>query len=65
MTSRTTAKQIALEIVQALPDDCTLGDAAYRLYMRHLVEEARQDVREGRVSTQEEVEREAARWLEP
>jgi hypothetical protein len=60
-----TAKQIALEIVQALPDDCTLGDAAYRLYMRQLVEEARQDVREGRVFTQEEVEREAARWLEP
>lgn len=45
--------------------DCTLGDAAYRLYMRQLVEEARQDVREGRVFTQEEVEREAARWLEP
>jgi hypothetical protein len=59
------AKQIALEIVQALPDDCTLGDAAYRLYMRQLVEEASQDVREGRVFTQEEVEREAARWLEP
>jgi hypothetical protein len=33
--------------------------------MRQLVEEARQDVREGRVFTQEEVEREAARWLEP
>jgi hypothetical protein len=60
-----TAKQIALEIVQALPDDCTFGDAAYRLYMRQLLEEARQDVREGWVFTQEEVEREAARWLEP
>lgn len=64
MISGTTAKQIALEIVQALPEDCTLGDAACRLYMRQLVEEARQDVREGRVFTQEEVEREAARWLE-
>jgi hypothetical protein len=60
-----TAKQIALEIVQALPDDCTLGDAAHRLYLRQLVEEARQDVRDGRVFTQEEVEREAAQWLEP
>ena len=35
-----TAKQIALEIVRALPDDCTLGDAAHRLYMRQLLEEA-------------------------
>jgi hypothetical protein len=61
----TTAKQIALEIVQALPDDCTLGDATQRLYMRHLLEEARQDVREGRIFTQDEVEREAAEWLEP
>jgi hypothetical protein len=60
-----TAKQIALEIVQALPDDCTLGDAAYRLYLRQLLEEARQDIRDARVFTQEEVEREAAQWLEP
>jgi hypothetical protein len=60
-----TARETALEIVQALPDDCTLGDAAYRLYLRQLLEEARQDIRDGRVFTQEEVEREAAQWLEP
>jgi len=28
-------------------------------------EEAREDFREGRTFTQEEVEREAAQWLEP
>jgi hypothetical protein len=60
-----TAKQVALEIVGSLPDDCTLKDAAYRLYLRQLVDEARGDFREGRTFTQEEVEREAARWLEP
>ena len=60
-----TAKQVALEIVGSLPDDCTLKDAAYRLYLRQLVEEAREDFREGRSFTQEEVEREAAQWLEP
>jgi hypothetical protein len=60
-----TARETALEIVQALPDDCTLGDAAYRLYLRQLLEEARQDIRDARVFTQEEVEREAAQWLEP
>jgi hypothetical protein len=59
-----TAKQVALEIVGSLPDDCTLEDAAYRLYLRHLVEEAREDFREGRTFTQEEVEREAAQWRE-
>jgi hypothetical protein len=60
-----TAKEVALEIVGSLPDDCTLKDAAYRLYLRQLVEEAREDFREGRILTQEEVEREAAQWLEP
>lgn len=59
-----TAKQVALEIVGSLPDDCTLKDAAYRLYLRQLVDEAREDFREGRTFTQEEVEREAAQWLE-
>ena len=60
-----TAKQVALAIVGSLPDDCTLKDAAYRLYLRQLLEEAREDFREGQTFTQEEVEREAARWLEP
>jgi hypothetical protein len=60
-----TAKQVALEIVGSLPGDCTLKDAAYHLYLRQLVEEAREDFREGRTFTQDEVEREAAQWLEP
>ena len=60
-----TAKQVALEIVGSLPEDCTLKDAAYRLYLRQLVEEAREDFRDGRTFSQEEVEREAAQWLEP
>ncbi len=63
--SMATAKQVALEIVGSLPEDCTLKDAAYRLYLRQLVEEAREDFREGRTFTQDEVEREAAQWLEP
>jgi hypothetical protein len=54
-----------MEIVQSLPDDCTLEEAAYRIYLRQLLEEAREDFRRGRVFTQEEVEREAAKWLEP
>ena len=60
-----TPKQIALEVVQALPEDCTLQEAAYRLQLRQLVEEAREDIRAGNVLTQEEIEREAAQWLEP
>jgi hypothetical protein len=59
------AKQIALEIIQSLPDDCSLQDVTDRLYTRQLIEEARDDIRQGRVFTHEQIEQEAARWLEP
>ena len=59
------AKQIALEIIRSLPDDCSLQDVTDRLYKRQLIEEARDDIRQGRVFTQEQIEREAAQWLEP
>ncbi len=59
------AKQIAFDIIRSLPDDCSLQDLTDRLYMRQLIEEARDDIRQGRVLTQEQLEQEAARWLEP
>jgi hypothetical protein len=60
-----TVKQIALEVIGSLPESCTLKEAAYRLHLRQLVEEAREDIRQGRVYTQEEIAQEAAHWLEP
>jgi hypothetical protein len=59
------AKQIAFEIIRSLPDDCSLQDVTDRLYTRQLIEEARDDIRQGRVFTQEQIEQEAAQWLEP
>ena len=38
-----TAKQVAVEIVGSLPNECTLKDAAYRIDIRELLEEARED----------------------
>ena len=34
-----TAKQAALEVLNALPDDCTFGDIEYHLRVRQLIEE--------------------------
>jgi hypothetical protein len=59
------AKQIAFDIISSLPDDCSLQDVTDRLYLRQLVEEAREDIRQGRVFTQEQIEQEVAQWLEP
>jgi hypothetical protein len=56
-------KEIAQEILNGLPDDCSFADIEYHLRVRELIEEGRQDLREGRTFTQEEIERDLAQWL--
>ena len=58
-----TPKQVARELLDRLPDDCSLQDIQYHLYGRQMIEEGRRDVREGRVFSQEEIERDLAQWL--
>ena len=57
------AKQVARQILDSLPDDCSLEEIQYRLHVRHMVEEGRDDVRRGAIVSQEEVERDLERWL--
>jgi hypothetical protein len=56
-------KQQALEVLTALPDDATFEEIEYHLRVRQLIEEGREDVRRGRVFSQEEIERDLAQWL--
>ena len=56
-------KQVAREILESLPDDCSLEEIQYRLYVRQMVEEGRHDVRKGNVVSQEEIEQDLERWL--
>ena len=56
-------KQVAREILDSLPDDCSLEEIQYRLYVRQMVEEGRQDVRNGNVVSQQEIEQDLERWL--
>lgn len=58
-----TGKQVAQEILDGLPDDCSVEDIQYHLYVRQMIEQGRQEIREGRFYTQEEIERDIARWL--
>ena len=46
-----------------MPEDCSLQEIQYRLYVRQMIEEGRQDVEAGRVVSQEEIERDLATWL--
>ena len=59
-----TAKQIVLEVLESLPDDCSLEDVAYQLYVRQSVEEGERDADAGRLAPHDEVMREARKCLE-
>ena len=59
-----TAKEEVLRILDSLPDDATLEDVQYRIYVRQAIAAGLRDVEQGRVISQEEVERRMARWTE-
>lgn len=59
-----TVKQEVSDLLNRLPDDCTLEDVQYHLYVLQKIERGLKDADEGRVYTQEEAEKKMARWLE-
>lgn len=58
-----TAKEEAIQLIRRLPDDTTLEDIQHHLYVQQKVRRGMQDVEEGRVYTQEEVEKRMKRWV--
>jgi hypothetical protein len=42
-----TAKEVAIEVIGSLPDDCTLDDIAYRLYLRRKLDVRQRTLRNG------------------
>jgi predicted transcriptional regulator len=59
-----TVKQEVSKLLKRLPDDCTLEDVQYHLYVLQKIERGLKDTEEGRVYTQEEVEKMMTKWLE-
>jgi len=47
-----------------LPEDCSLDDIQYHLYVLQKVERGLKDGEAGRTFTQEEVGKRAAKWLD-
>lgn len=60
-----TAKQEAQRVLDTLPEDAPLEQIQYRLYVFKKIEAGLEDVRQGRVLDQREVELRMAKWLEP
>ncbi len=58
------AKEVVIEILKGLPDNSTLEEIQYHLYVRQKIERGIKDIEEGRTFTQEEMERRMEKWLE-
>lgn len=56
-------KEQAIDIIKSLPDDCTLEDIQYHLYVREKVERGMKAIDEGRVVSQEEAEKKVKEWV--
>lgn len=58
-----TAKDEIRELLENLPDDASLEDIQYHIYVRQKVQKGLEAAREGRTLTHAEVVRRMARWL--
>jgi predicted transcriptional regulator len=57
------AKKVVLELVKGLPDDSSLEDIQYRLYLRQKLERSLKAAAEGRTRTHAEVKKRLGNWL--
>jgi len=58
-----TAKDIVRKLLDRIPDDSTFEDIQYHIYVREKIEHGLDDIREGRLLSQEEVEKRMSKWL--
>jgi hypothetical protein len=59
-----TIKEDVLKSIAELPDDTTLDDIEYNLYVRRKVEEGRAAIRRGEFITQEAAQQRMKEWEE-
>ena len=59
-----TAKEEVRKILDKIPDDASLEDIQYHIYVREKIERGFNDIKEGRVLSQEEVEQRMSKWIE-
>ncbi len=58
-----TAKEEVSKLLTNLPDECTLEDIQYHLFVIQKLERGMKDASEGKVYSQDEVEQRVAKWL--
>ena len=58
-----TAKQQVESLLHKLPEDCTLEDIQYHLYVLDKVQQGLEDADKNGTVTQEEAEKQLSKWL--
>ena len=58
-----TEKEEVIDLLNQLPDDSTLEEIQYHLYVRQKIQKGLRDVEQGKVMNQEEVEIRMQKWL--
>ncbi len=56
------AKDQVRHILESLPEDTSLEDIQYHIYVRQKIEQGLADIEAGRVVPHEEVQRRLAKW---
>jgi len=57
------AKQAVRDVLKRMPEDCSLEDIQYQLYLRQKLEKSRTAAAEGRLLPHEEVKKRLSKWL--
>jgi len=60
-----TAKQDVEHLLHQLPDDSTLEDIQYHLYVLEKIKRGQKDIADGKHFTSEEVRVHLSRWITP
>mgnify|MGYP001559870319 FL=1 len=60
-----TAKQDVKALLDHLPDDSTIEDIQYHLYVIEKIRRGRDDIQNGRSLTHEQVKERLKKWLKP
>ena len=58
-----TAKDEVRKLLEQLPDTSSLEDIQYHIYVREKIERGLNEIKQGHVLSQEEVERRMSKWL--
>jgi predicted transcriptional regulator len=58
-----TIKKEISHLLKQLPNNCSLEDVQYHLYVLQKIERGLKDAKEGRVYSQAEVEKKMSKWL--